>query len=74
MLKEFSMKILVYVTLHESLQGIFLRTQQKRDCMDRISYASAVRSNMNARLCIRSDVTYALSITNRLLANPSECH
>ena len=40
--------------------------------MDRILYASAIGSIMYVMLCMRADVSHALSITNRYQANPGE--
>ena len=40
--------------------------------MSKIPYASAIRSIMYIMLFIRSDVSYALSMTSRYQSNPSE--
>jgi len=44
-------------------------TQIERDMMEKIPYASTIGSIMYAMLCIRLDVSYALSITNRYQSN-----
>jgi ATP-binding cassette subfamily B (MDR/TAP) protein 1 len=44
-------------------------TQIERDMMEKIPYPSTVGSIMYAMLCIRLDVSYALSITNRYQSN-----
>ncbi|PKI52913.1 hypothetical protein CRG98_026744 [Punica granatum] len=49
-------------------------TQEERDHMNRIPYASAIRSIMYAMLCTRSNVSYALSMTSRYQSDPSERH
>ena len=40
-------------------------TQDERDRMSKIPYASVIESIMYAMLCTRPDVSYALSITSR---------
>ena len=44
------------------------KTQEEREHMDRIPYASAIGSIMYAMLCTRPDVSHALSITSRYQA------
>ena len=46
----------------------------KRDRMDQIPYASAIRSIMYVMLCTRPDVSYALSMTSRYQSDPGESH
>ena len=60
--------------------GIYLskdmcpKTQDERDNMSRIPFASAVGSIMYAMICTRLDVSYALSICSRYQADPGEGH
>ena len=49
-------------------------TQDERDRMSKIPYASAIGSIMYAMLCTRPDVSYALSVTSRYQSNPGESH
>ena len=49
-------------------------TKDERDRMSKIPYALAIGSIMYAMLCIRPDVSYALSISSRYQSNPSEPH
>ena len=49
-------------------------TQDERDCMSKIPYASAIGSIMYAMLCTRPDVSYALSTTSRYQSDPGEIH
>ena len=49
-------------------------TQDERERMDKIPYASAIGSIMYAMLCTRPDVSYALSMTSRFQSDPGECH
>ena len=50
------------------------KTQEERDHMSRIPYASATGSIMYAMLCTRPDVSYALSVTSRYQADPGMGH
>ena len=50
------------------------QTQDERDRMSKIPYASAIGSIMYAMICTRPDVSYALSITSRYQSNPGEDH
>ena len=49
-------------------------TNDERDRMSKIPYASAIGSIMYAMLCTRPDVSYALSITSRYQSDPGESH
>ena len=49
-------------------------TQDDRDRMSKISYASAIGSIMYAILCTRPDVLYTLSIMSRYQSDPGESH
>ncbi|KAL4383655.1 hypothetical protein GQ457_15G018400 [Hibiscus cannabinus] len=49
-------------------------TPQERQRMIQIPYASAIGSIMYAMICTRPDLSYALSMTSRYQANPSEDH
>ncbi|PKI64641.1 hypothetical protein CRG98_014979 [Punica granatum] len=49
-------------------------TQEERDRMSRIPYASAIGSIMYVMLCTRPDVSYTLSMTNRYQSDPGERH
>ncbi|KAK8600813.1 hypothetical protein V6N12_050661 [Hibiscus sabdariffa] len=49
-------------------------TPQERERMSQIPYASAIGSIMYAMICTRPDLSYALSMTSRYLANPGEGH
>ena len=42
--------------------------------MQNVPYASVVGSIMYAMMCTRPDVSYALSVTSKFQANPSESH
>ena len=50
------------------------RTQEERDRMSRIPYASAIGSIMYAMLCTRIDVSCALSTCSRYQSDPGEQH
>ena len=49
-------------------------TEDERDRMSKIPYASAIGSIMYAILCIRPNISYALSITSRYQSDPCESH
>ncbi|KAK8670849.1 hypothetical protein V6N13_037463 [Hibiscus sabdariffa] len=49
-------------------------TSQERERMSQIPYASAIGSIMYAMIFTRPDLSYALSMTSRYQANPSEGH
>ena len=49
-------------------------TQDERDRMSKIPYASAIGSIMYAMICTRPDVSYALSATSRYQSDPGESH
>ena len=48
------------------------KTQEERDNMSRIPYASAIGSIMYSMLCTRSDVSFSLSIASRFQSNYGE--
>ena len=50
------------------------KTHEEGEHMDRIPYASMIRSIMYVMLCTRPDVSHILSITSRYQANLSEKH
>ena len=50
------------------------RTQDERTHMSLIPYVSVKGSIMYYMMCIRFDVSYALSVTSRYQSNPSEVH
>ena len=50
------------------------KTQEEKEHMSRIPYAFVIGSIMYTMLYTRPDVSYALRITNRYQANPSEKH
>ena len=80
-------KILKRFNMHESKKGFLPMshgvslskaqcpsTQDERDRMTKIPYASAIGSIMYAMICTRPDVSYALSATSRYQSNPGESH
>ena len=79
MLKRFSMEqskrgyipMVSGITLSKSLCP---QTQDERTRMNMIPYASAIGSIMDAMLCTRPDVSYALSVTSKYQSNPGMGH
>jgi hypothetical protein len=49
-------------------------TPDEQERMSRVSYASAIGSIMYAMICMRLDVSYALSVTSRYQSNPCDAH
>ena len=49
-------------------------TDEEKERMNRIPYASAIGSIMYAMLCTRPDVAYALGCVSRFQSNPGEKH
>ena len=50
------------------------KTQEDRDNMSPIPYASAIGLIMYAMLCTRPDVSYSLSVASKFQANFGEEH
>lgn len=50
------------------------KTDEQRERMSRIPYASAIGSIMYAMLCTRPDVSYPLSLTSRYQSDPGDGH
>ena len=50
------------------------RTHEESERMDRIPYASMIESITHAMLCMRPNVSHALSITSRCQPNLGEKH
>ena len=50
------------------------KTQEERERMSKIPYASAIGSIMYAMLCTRPDVSFALSVTSRFQSTYGEEH
>ena len=46
----------------------------EQERMSRVPYASAIGSIMYAMLCMRSDISYALSVMGRYQSNPVDGH
>ena len=50
------------------------KTQEERDCIAGVSYASAVGSLMHAMLCTRPDIYFIIGMGSRYQSNPSPEH
>ena len=50
------------------------KTDEERQRMRNVPYASAIGSLMYAMLCTRPDIAYAVSVTSRYQADPRERH
>lgn len=49
-------------------------TDEEKEDMERISYASAVGSLMYAMVCTRLDIAHAVGVVSRFLSNPGRKH
>lgn len=49
-------------------------TEKERRDMERVPYASAVGSVMYAMICTRPDISHAVSLVSRYMANPGKEH
>ncbi|WVZ75915.1 hypothetical protein U9M48_023933 [Paspalum notatum var. saurae] len=80
-------KVLKRFNMHESKKGFLPlspgtnlsktqcpMTQDERDRMSMVPYASAIGSIMYAMICTHPDIFYALSVTSRYQADPGENH
>lgn len=80
-------KVLKKFSMEQSKRGLLLmshgvnlsksmspKTQDEREHMNKIPYASAIGSIMYVMLCTRPDISYALSITSRYQSDPGDAH
>ena len=79
MLKRFSMEnskrgLLPFTQCLHLSKDMGPKTNEERQRMRSIPYASAIGSLMYAMLCTRPDIAYAVSVTSRYQANPGEKH
>ena len=49
-------------------------SNEEKEKMQKVPYASAVGSLMYATVCTRPDIAYVVGVTSRFLANPSKEH
>ena len=49
-------------------------SEQERDHMDRVPYASAIGSLMYAMVCTRPDIAHAVGVVSRYMSNPGKHH
>ena len=47
-----------------------LKTEEVRDHMSKVPYASAIGSLMYAMVCIRSNIAHAVGVVNRFMSRP----
>ena len=52
----------------------FPKTDGEMDEMARVPYASAIRSIMYGMVCLRPDLTFAVSVLSRYMGNPGRTH
>ena len=51
-----------------------LKTDEEKDFMAKIPYASAIESLMYAMICTRLDIAHAVGAASRFMSNPSKQH
>ena len=51
-----------------------LKTEEERDHMRKVSYASAIHSLMYAMVCTRLDIIYAVGIVSKFISRPRKQH
>ena len=51
-----------------------LSSDEKKEKMQKVPYASVIGSLMYAMVCTRPNIAYAVSVTSRFLTNPSKEH
>ena len=51
-----------------------LQTDEEREYMDRVSYASVVGSVIYAMVCCRLDIAFVVSQVSRYMSNPRKEH
>ena len=49
-------------------------TEEERDHMAKVSYASAIRNLMYAMICTRPDTAHAVGVVSRYISNPWKQH
>lgn len=49
-------------------------TQQERERMAKVPYASAISSLMYAMICTRPDIAHPMGVVSRFMSNPGEEH
>jgi len=49
-------------------------TDEERECMAKVPYASAIGSFMYAMVCTRPDIGHAVRIVSKFMSNPGKAH
>ena len=49
-------------------------TPEKRECMSRVPYASAIASIMHTMICTRLNMAYSLRVVSEYQSDPSKVH
>ena len=53
---------------------LYPSTKKEKGEMSAIPYSSAVESLMYAMMCTRPDISHAIKVVSRFLANPGKAH
>jgi ATP-binding cassette subfamily B (MDR/TAP) protein 1 len=51
-----------------------LETDEEKDFMARVPYASTIGSLMYAMVCTRPDISHAVGVVSRYMSNPGKQH
>ena len=51
-----------------------LKTEEERDRMSKVSYASAIDSLMYAMVCTKLDIAHAMGVVSRFMSRPGKQH
>ena len=50
------------------------QTEEERDFMAKVPYASAIGSLMYAMVCTRPDIGHVVAVVSRFMSNPGKAH
>ena len=50
------------------------KTEEERDYMSKVPYASAIGSLMYAMMCTRPDIAHAVGVVSRFMSRPGKQH
>lgn len=69
--KPVSTPLAAYFRLSTALSP---QSEEEKEHMSRVPYASAVESIMYAMVCTRTDISHAVSVVSRFMGNPGKTH
>ena len=69
--KPVSTPLAAYIKLSTALSP---KSKEEKEYMSHVSYSSAVGSIMYAMVCTHPDISHAVSVVSRYMANPTKEH